>query len=1410
MKRWINLIGLLVMGSMLLAEFTPVNAQAYEPSSSSVEADQIDVILADGQFVYGPNVTNWDTASYLTSLKSPLSPYASILEDKARYYSINPQVLLALLEMQSGLVTGEGHSDIEHVVGYSDVSGFADQLETLSSALIMSFYSRLYRTADFTATHYTLALATSKEIKISAETNAGTFALLAAMAPLSSDSQWQDLISAQSPNGFVQTYERLFPDSDPLDNSNKIMAPSAPPANLLKLPFAGGDAWMFTGGPHAYDGCTYNPWSGVDFAPGIYGCAVPGNRWVTAPAAGTVWNVNCGGCQVTINHGNGWWSNFYHIANQQLFNGQSVAKDQHIGNPSCRPSVGGCGACGGYATGIHAHYNLMYNGAFYAINGTSLEGWIVNSTGCYEGYLQNGGQQIWVGGWIRSAVVTPPEEGVIEVPNIVPPYGNGMCDSAWYGYTNDRGYSAYLTLNTNDPNQSTNSATWTPNLRQAGYYKVEAYIPTHSPVNWQCPSLYIQWDTSDARYTIHYADNQTTVSKDQAPLFSAWLDLGTYYFNAGTGGWVELTDLNGEANLSHSISFSAMRFTLVSTAPPSVSRISGRVINTIGKPIPDATVTLSNGSNVTTDANGYYVFEGVSNGAYTVTPSKNYLTFSPSSRTVVVGPSQSGQDFTGNCSISPGSMSKQPVLLVHGWGAPDGDLMKNDDSGFEHLSKWLFQDGYIEGCNLFFVTGVKSSNSVNMNSQAIQNNIRDAYNLIRHYNPNWRGHFDIIAHSYGGLNSRFYLESALYNADNYYGEYGIHVDNLFTMGTPHGGARVPSELYPGTIYIAKNHLILDPYELISVMNVLWFQMDKYNETHHQPLNICYRLIGGDFLQQANVPWQFRNMYAPWSQNPGDMGVSIRSTQQLLDTSLNGRYPQVTRITTVDMHGYMGKINVPVIGQVDLSNLKSYVTPINTYAQYIRNYLGAPPQNCRTAQDYTTDEVINSAVVTTPTALPVLLRSEVLTGGQTITGKIPVDWSGKTAFYINWSGDLDLTLKDPANHVFTPETAFHGQNSDYGILISEGSALATYLFTDTLTGNWNYTVTAKSAPFTTTFDLYVIPESPLVLQVFAPELRSYGASTTITASLFYSNTPITNGVVSVKIRRPDQTEGSVSLRDDGSAPDLVRGDGIYSAFYNNTRIGGFYHIQAEANGVYAGRTYYRNAETVFAVAPNSARLNNRYTGSPQDTNADGLYETLNVTVGISVTEANTFTVAAVLQGAGTQYIDLANATLGAVTGATTATLKFSGQAIRDSGINGPYTVTQVRLVDDAMMIQLDESNNVLKTAFYDYREFGEVNVPPAQITLTAPVTGLTFVNQTFTAAVNPTATALITYIWQIKGQLPITRRGDLSNTITFNWMNPGTYVINVTATKAQTIVTNTSTIVIQPGKLIYLPIVLKKS
>ncbi len=151
----------------------------------------------------------------------------------------------------------------------------------------------------------------------------------------------------------------------------------------------------------------------------------------------------------------------------------------------------------------------------------------------------------------------------LETPGLSPAYSSGTCGSGWYRYTNDRGYYAYLALNAAGEAESSNTATWTPNLTTIGEYLVEAYIPGHSTVNWSCPTATIEKDTGYAAYTVSDANGTSKVVINQAAAAGTWVELGTFHFDDDTRSSVTLSDVTGEAAQTHTVSASAMRFTLV-------------------------------------------------------------------------------------------------------------------------------------------------------------------------------------------------------------------------------------------------------------------------------------------------------------------------------------------------------------------------------------------------------------------------------------------------------------------------------------------------------------------------------------------------------------------------------------------------------------------------------------------------------------------------------------------------------------------------------------------------------------------------------------------------------------------------------------------------------------------------------
>jgi hypothetical protein len=87
-----------------------------------------------------------------------------------------------------------------------------------------------------------------------------------------------------------------------------------------------------------------------------------------------------------------------------------------------------------------------------------------------------------------------------------------------------------------------------------------------------------------------------------------------------------------------------------STGSSATYRIYGRIATSAGIAIPNVRVTRSGSTAfVTTNSAGYYIFNGVPNGTYTVTPALSGYAFAPSSKTVTVnGADAAAHNFVGS------------------------------------------------------------------------------------------------------------------------------------------------------------------------------------------------------------------------------------------------------------------------------------------------------------------------------------------------------------------------------------------------------------------------------------------------------------------------------------------------------------------------------------------------------------------------------------------------------------------------------------------------------------------------------------------------------------------------------------------------------------------------------------------
>jgi murein DD-endopeptidase MepM/ murein hydrolase activator NlpD len=359
-------------------------------------------LLPDSELVYGPGAIDFNLNAFVQAYGGYLAQYeeeiearfldgnsartltgAEIVQLVAERYSVNPRLLLAALEYQSGWVRDPQPSDntLAFPIGFVQIGreGLYRQLSWAANQLNFGYYA--WRAAAIVSWSFG-----DGSIKLIAPgQNAGSVGVQNFFASLLIPSEWDVAVAR---DGFFQTYVELF--GNPFRLAHEPLVPASIVQPPLQLPFEPGRVWAYTGGPHgAWD--TGSAWAALDFAPPseVLGCYST-EEWVTATASGLV--VRTGdGVVIQDLDGDGYeqtgWVLFYlHVeARDRVQAGTQLEAGERIGHPSCE---------GGVSEGTHVHLARKYNGEWIAADGPVpfvLDGWVSAGLGReYDGTLSNG------------------------------------------------------------------------------------------------------------------------------------------------------------------------------------------------------------------------------------------------------------------------------------------------------------------------------------------------------------------------------------------------------------------------------------------------------------------------------------------------------------------------------------------------------------------------------------------------------------------------------------------------------------------------------------------------------------------------------------------------------------------------------------------------------------------------------------------------------------------------------------------------------------------------------------------------------------------------------------------------------------------------------------------------------------
>ena len=391
----------------LLAPGQPLTLSGWHPQGSSAAS-----LLPDSEVVYSPSAVGFNVAEYLKESGGFLAVHreylrstgwtsaADVVRRVALEYSVNPRLLLALLEHECGCVTGQppAGADVEYLLGVQGYrnKGLYRQLEWAATQLSVGYYA--WRSGDLTQLQSTGGIMSPPFPGL----NAGSVALMVYFAERYAGQpdgllRWQAAFDPEQ--GLPALHARMFGGPWQPDAGVEPLLPAGLDQPLMNLPFEPGVLWSYTSGPHAAWG-TDGALAALDFAPAvpISGC-IQTDAWVVAvadglvtrsafgvvaqdiyaDASGAVEPVPIDGLEQT-----GWAVVYLHIAERErVAQGTFLRAGERIGHPSCE---------GGRANGTHLHIARKYNGEWMPAGGGSLPfilgGWTAHDGDApYQGTL---------------------------------------------------------------------------------------------------------------------------------------------------------------------------------------------------------------------------------------------------------------------------------------------------------------------------------------------------------------------------------------------------------------------------------------------------------------------------------------------------------------------------------------------------------------------------------------------------------------------------------------------------------------------------------------------------------------------------------------------------------------------------------------------------------------------------------------------------------------------------------------------------------------------------------------------------------------------------------------------------------------------------------------------------------------
>jgi LasA protease len=371
-------------------------------------------IIPDSELVNSQSASHFDVAAYIKFQPGFIRVYsedvsgramsgAEIIQFFATSTSVNPRLLLALLEYRGGWITNPVPTtdQITYPMGYKDANsqGLFMQLHWATNMLNGAYYGWKYRGFN------TIQIADKTQFAYSPELNPASVALQFFLSINVDRGTWDRDIQ---PGGFFTTYMAMF--GDPFRTAIEPLIPPDLRQPEFSLPFEHGETWFLTAGPHG-GWNSFSGWAAIDFAPPTppdellvqQGACYISPAFATAMVGGLVVRSADGAVVIDTDmdgdERTGWNIVYLHVADQdRVLAGTVVQPGSRIGHPSCQGFF-----LNSQAT--HLHIGRRYNGEWIPADCWAcapgipavpfvMSGWTVKGypEQLYQGYLEKDGQ----------------------------------------------------------------------------------------------------------------------------------------------------------------------------------------------------------------------------------------------------------------------------------------------------------------------------------------------------------------------------------------------------------------------------------------------------------------------------------------------------------------------------------------------------------------------------------------------------------------------------------------------------------------------------------------------------------------------------------------------------------------------------------------------------------------------------------------------------------------------------------------------------------------------------------------------------------------------------------------------------------------------------------------------------------